>query len=81
MSEVRGPVGLDIGDEDAHGVRVRPLPDQERSPSLHDLAASLQHIAAGVALLDLAPDGVGQGLLRQLPVDPLVRAPGPERAA
>lgn len=31
-SEVDGPVGLDVGDEDAHGVRVRPLPDQERFP-------------------------------------------------
>ena len=32
-------------------------------------------------MLDLAPDRVSQGLLRQLPVDPLIGALGPERTA
>ena len=42
------------------------LASQERAPGLHDLAPALQHVATGVALLDLTADRVGQGLLRQL---------------
>jgi len=51
------------------------LLDQEGSPDLHDFAPTLQHVAARVALLDLASDRVSQGLFRQLTVDLLVRTP------
>ena len=62
--------------------RVWPwLPDQECAPGLHHLAPALQHVAAGIALLDLTADRVSEGLLRQLPGDPLVRTPRPKRAA
>ena len=33
---------------------------QERAPGLHDLAPTLQHVAAGIALLDLTADRMGQ---------------------
>ena len=49
--------------------------------SLVFLPAALQRVAPRIALLDLTADRVSQGLLGQLPVDPLVGTPRPERTA
>ena len=46
------------------------LLDQERSPGLHDPAPTLQYVTARVALLDLTPHGMGQGLFRPLSAEP-----------
>ena len=46
-----------------------PLPDQERSPSLHDLAAALQHVAAGFFPLGMRRSNRERSYLQGMTVD------------
>ena len=67
----------------SHSRSARPVVSAARNAPQASMTSRRRssNVAASVALLHLAPGRVGKGLFRHLPVDPLVRAPRPERAA